>query len=76
MAGLNVLRLMNDTAATSLTYGIYKQDLPESNEHPRNVVFVDCGHSALQVWVCAFNKGRLRVSFCSHNDNSIIIMHK
>lgn len=62
-AGLKVLRLLNDSAATSLSYGIYKQDLPDpsSEEKPRNVVFVDCGHSALQVWVCAFYKGQLKV---------------
>jgi len=61
MAGLNVLRLMNDTAASALTYGFYRQDLPEEPEPSRNVVFVDCGHSSLQVSACAFNKGKLRV---------------
>ena len=61
MAGLNVLRLMNDTAATALNYGIYKQDLPPPEEKPRNVVFVDMGHADLQLAVCAFNKGKLKV---------------
>ncbi|XP_055908528.1 heat shock 70 kDa protein 4 isoform X1 [Eupeodes corollae] len=59
IAGLNVLRLMNETTATALSYGFYKQDLPE--DKPRNVVFVDCGHSALQVSVCAFTKGKLKM---------------
>ncbi|XP_013134636.1 PREDICTED: heat shock 70 kDa protein 4, partial [Papilio polytes] len=61
IAGLNVLRLMNETTATALTYGIYKQDLPAPEEKPRNVVFVDFGYSSLQVAACAFNKGKLRV---------------
>ncbi|XP_026764981.1 97 kDa heat shock protein isoform X2 [Galleria mellonella] len=61
IAGLNVLRLMNETTATALSYGIYKQDLPAPEEKPRNVVFVDFGHSSLQVSACAFNKGKLRV---------------
>ncbi|KAL4703379.1 hypothetical protein ACJJTC_011168 [Scirpophaga incertulas] len=61
IAGLNVLRLMNETTATALTYGIYKQDLPAPEEKPKNVVFVDFGHSSLQVAACAFNKGKLRV---------------
>ncbi|XP_030032471.1 97 kDa heat shock protein isoform X2 [Manduca sexta] len=61
ISGLNVLRLMNETTATALTYGIYKQDLPAPEEKPRNVVFVDFGHSSLQVAACAFNKGKLRV---------------
>ena len=49
MAGLNVLKLMNDTTATALAYGIYKQDLPEPDKPSRNVVFVDCGHTGTQV---------------------------
>ncbi|CAG4964811.1 unnamed protein product [Parnassius apollo] len=61
IAGLNVLRLMNETTATALTYGIYKQDLPAPEEKARNVVFVDFGYTSLQVAACAFNKGKLRV---------------
>lgn len=61
IAGLNVLRLFNETTATALAYGIYKQDLPTPEEAPRNVVFVDCGHSSLQVSVAAFNRGKLKV---------------
>lgn len=61
IAGLNVLRLFNETAATALSYGIYKQDLPNPEEKPRNVVFVDCGHTSLQVFTCAFNKGKLKM---------------
>ncbi|CAH0560766.1 unnamed protein product [Brassicogethes aeneus] len=61
IAGLNVLRLFNETTATALSYGIYKQDLPAPEEKPRNVVFVDCGHSALQVFAVAFHKGKLRM---------------
>ncbi|XP_061473000.1 heat shock 70 kDa protein 4 [Rhineura floridana] len=61
IAGLNCLRLINETTAVALAYGIYKQDLPALEEKPRNVVFVDIGHSAYQVSVCAFNKGKLKV---------------
>ena len=61
MAGLNCLRLMNETTAVALAYGIYKQDLPAPEEKPRNVVFVDLGHSDLQISVCSFNKGKLKV---------------
>ncbi|XP_063166759.1 heat shock 70 kDa protein 4L [Candoia aspera] len=61
VAGLNCLRLMNETTAVALAYGIYKQDLPTLEETPRNVVFVDMGHSAYQISVCAFNKGKLKV---------------
>ncbi len=61
VAGLNVLALINDTTASALSYGIYKQDLPEEQDKPRIVVFVDMGHSSLQVAACAFNKGKLKV---------------
>lgn len=45
----------------ALNYGIYKQDLPNADEKPRVVVFVDMGHSSFQVSACAFNKGKLKV---------------
>uniref|UniRef100_A0A1Q3FWH7 Putative heat shock 70 kDa protein 4 n=1 Tax=Culex tarsalis TaxID=7177 RepID=A0A1Q3FWH7_CULTA len=61
ICGLNVLRLMNETTATALSYGFYKQDLPAPEEKSRNVIFVDCGHSALQVSACAFHKGKLKM---------------
>ena len=38
--GLNVLRLINDTTAAALSYGIYKTDLPA--DKPTNVAFVAC----------------------------------
>ncbi|XP_024885560.1 97 kDa heat shock protein [Temnothorax curvispinosus] len=61
IAGLNVLRLFNETTATALCYGIYKQDLPAPEAPPRNIVFVDCGNASLQVSVCAFHKGKLKM---------------
>ncbi|XP_026875417.2 heat shock 70 kDa protein 4L [Electrophorus electricus] len=61
IAGLNCLKLINDTTAVALAYGIYKQDLPNPEEKPRNVVFVDLGHSSYQVSIVSFNKGKLKV---------------
>jgi heat shock protein 4 len=49
IAGLNCLRLVNETTATALAYGIFKTDLPEND--PMNVVFVDVGHAHTQVGV-------------------------
>lgn len=68
-AGLNVLRLMNETTAVALAYGIYKQDLPAPEEKPRNVVFVDCGHSSMQVCTVAFNKGKLKMLATNADSN-------
>ena len=47
IAGLNCLRLMDETTATALAYGLYKTDLPE--DVPVNVACVDVGHSSTQV---------------------------
>ncbi|XP_014774714.1 heat shock 70 kDa protein 4 isoform X1 [Octopus bimaculoides] len=65
---LNCLRIMNDTTATALAYGIYKQDLPEETESRRVVVFVDMGYAHLQVSACAFNKGKLKMLGISKGD--------
>ncbi|KAG8201418.1 hypothetical protein JTE90_024291 [Oedothorax gibbosus] len=67
IAGLNVLRLMNEPTAVALAYGFYKQDLPE--DKPKNVVFVDLGHSSLQATAVAFTNGKLKVLGSSWNRN-------
>ncbi|XP_043678415.1 97 kDa heat shock protein isoform X2 [Vespula pensylvanica] len=69
IAGLNVLRLFNETTATALCYGIYKQDLPAPEAAPRNVVFVDCGYASLQVCICAFHKGKLKMLASAADSN-------
>jgi len=61
MANLNCLKLMNETTAVALGYGIYKKDLPAPEEAPRHVVFVDFGHSSLQASVVAMYKGKLKM---------------
>jgi len=61
IAGLNVLRLINDTTATALGYGITKLDLPGPDEKPRRVVFVDIGYSDYTATVVEFRKGELNV---------------
>lgn len=59
IAGFNCLRLLDETTATALAYGIYKTDLPE--ETPLNVAFVDVGHASTQVCIVALKKGHLAV---------------
>lgn len=68
IAGLNTLRLINDTTAVALGYGITKSDLPEV-DNPRHVVFVDVGHSNLSVAVVAFAKGQLTVKSTAYDRN-------
>lgn len=64
IAGLNILHLLNETTSVALLYGFYKTDLPPPEEKPLNVVFVDFGQSQLQVSVCAYNRGKLKM-LCS-----------
>ncbi|KAL1188667.1 Heat shock 70 kDa protein 16 [Cardamine amara subsp. amara] len=60
IAGLRPLRLMHDSTATALGYGIYKTDLA-ANSSPTYIVFVDIGHCDTQVCVASFESGSMRV---------------
>lgn len=62
IAGLNILHLLNETTSVALLYGFYKPDLPAVDEKPMNVVFVDFGQSQIQVSVCAYNRGKLKMT--------------
>jgi heat shock protein 4 len=61
IAGLKCLRLINDTTAIALGYGITKLDLPEADQKPRRVVFVDIGYSDYTCSIVEFKKGELSV---------------
>ncbi|GBF64765.1 heat shock protein [Trichophyton mentagrophytes] len=61
IAGLNMLRLINDTTAIALGYGITKLDLPAEGETPRRVAFVDIGHCNYSCAIVEFKKGELNV---------------
>eukprot|EP00899_Mesostigma_viride_P013989 jgi/Mesvir1/22591/Mv05012-RA.1 len=67
IAGISVLRLLHETTATALGYGIFKTDLPEKD--PVNVVFVDVGHASLQVCVAAFQKGKVKILSSAFDDS-------
>lgn len=60
IVGLNVLKLMNDSSAAALAYGIYKTDLPEEAA-ARNVMIFDLGHGDLTVQIVSFSKGKFVV---------------
>ena len=69
IAGVNVLKLMNDTTAVALAYGLYQTTLPELTEKPHHVVFIDMGYSSLQCSAVSFNKGKLRMLATSYDNN-------
>ncbi|RKP19188.1 HSP70-domain-containing protein, partial [Rozella allomycis CSF55] len=60
IAGLNCLRLLNDTTAAAIQYGMPKFDMAE--DKARVVCFVDIGHSAYSVSIVSFTKTGLTVN--------------
>lgn len=62
IAGLNVLRIMNETAATALCWGLPKSlEFPEDSAPAKNALFFDMGHSCTQVCLVAFTKSKMTV---------------
>ncbi|KAI3716314.1 hypothetical protein L6452_23564 [Arctium lappa] len=59
IAGLNPLRLLHETTATALAYGLYKTDLCENKQ--LNVAFVDIGQFSMQVCIAGFKKGEMKI---------------
>ena len=66
IAGLNVLRVMNEHAATALGYGIYRADELDNNK-PMTVAFCSMGHVVFSVAIVQFKKGKLTV-LCEKSD--------
>lgn len=69
IAGLKILRLINDTTAAALGWGITKLDLPGPEEAPKRVCFVDIGHSEYCVSIVEFKKGELSVKSTTWDRN-------
>ena len=68
IAGINCVRLINESTATALTYGFFrKNDLDASK--PRTVAFVDFGHSKLSVTFGQFTKGKMKILGTHSNRN-------
>jgi heat shock protein 4 len=60
IAGLSVLRVMNEHTATALSYGIYRSNDFHA-ETPCTVAFCSAGHSIFSVSVVQFIKGKLTI---------------
>ena len=69
IAGLNCLKLMNDTTAVALAYGLYHSSLPEPTEKPHIVVFVDLGYASLQCSAVSYHKGKLKMMATTFDNN-------
>jgi molecular chaperone DnaK (HSP70) len=55
IAELNVTRLINDSTAIALDYGMFRKGDLES-QNARQVLFIDFGHSKFSVFCCSFTK--------------------
>jgi len=66
IAGLSVLRLMNEHTATALAYGIYRSN-DFDPEKPMTVAFCSMGHSIFSVTVVQFVRGKLQI-LCEKSD--------
>jgi len=60
IAGISVLRLMNEHTATALAYGIYRSN-DFDPEKPMTVAFCSMGNTIFSVSIVQFVKGRLSV---------------
>jgi len=66
IAGLSVLRIMNEHTATALAYGIYRSN-DFDVEKPMTVAFCSMGHSTFSVCIVQFIRGKLQV-VCERSD--------
>lgn len=68
IAGINCIRLINESTACALTYGFFrKNDLDV--EKARTVAFVDFGHSKLSITYADFTKGKMKILGTHSNRN-------
>lgn len=66
IAGISVLRIMNEHTATALAYGIYRSN-DFDPEKPMVVAFCSMGHSIFSVSIVQFIRGKLTV-LCEKSD--------
>jgi heat shock protein 4 len=67
IAGLNVLRLLNESTAVTLDYGMWKNARNVFDEKPVNVMFVDVGFAGTWVAVVSYTKGKASILSCAYD---------
>lgn len=68
IAGLKPLRLFNESSAIALSYGIFRKNELDPTT-PRNVAFVDFGHSKFSCFIGSFTKEKLSIVSQIHERN-------
>ena len=68
IAGIPLTKIIDEQEAVALNYGISKRlDLDE--QHGRNVLFIDFGHSKFSTYLCNLKKESGSVLYQSHSRN-------
>lgn len=60
IAGMKVARLLNESSAVALDYGLGRRSEFQEKE-PKNILFVDFGHSKLSLTVVAFTSSKISI---------------
>lgn len=68
IAGVNPIRLFNESSAICLSYGLFRKAELDATA-PRNVAFVDLGHSKFSCFVGSFTKEKLTIISQVHERN-------
>lgn len=66
IAGITVLRLLNEATGSAIVHGIYTEDLSENLHH---VAFVDIGHSNTSVSIVKFEKEKISIVGSAYERN-------
>lgn len=67
IAEVNVVRLMNESSAIALNYGLFRAS--ELTSDPRTVLFVDLGNSKTSISICSFTKEKMSIVYEKHERN-------
>ncbi len=59
IAGLNPLKLLNESSAITYSYGLFRKD--DFTSKPRYVAFLDLGHGKLTVTIASFVKEKGKI---------------
>jgi molecular chaperone DnaK (HSP70) len=54
IAGMKAPRLINESTAIALSYGFFKRSDIGEEKKPRNVAFIDFGHSKTTITIASF----------------------
>ena len=70
IANVRLLKLVNESTATALSYGIFRRGkFSEDEAKPTNVMFVDMGNTNFSATVVAFTKQGIQVKGCAYERN-------